>query len=145
MTLVRGDLEGQSTTPRSVIAIGLAPDVRGRLAELARGRTLVIDYYSARCCTSVLVGDLTIRWAELRPPGGFMPLEPIEGVAVVAEPRLLDVLERAGPSLAWGGPIFARHLAVRLDEPEAWIAFLETPAAFRSHRHGPIAAARPAR
>jgi len=134
-----------ATIDRSRIAIGLEPEVRDRLRTLAAGRILGIDFFSARCCTSVLIGDLTARWLVPPLPGGFVVLMPIEGVDVAADERLLDLLEHAGPTLTWGGPPFARHFALRLADPAAWLTFLETPAAFRAHRHSLPAESRPSR
>ncbi len=90
------------------------------------------------------MGDLTAGWADRpaahRDDGAdvvsdrtagdrHVALAPIEGVPVVADRRILDVLRTAGPTLRLGGPVFARHLAVRLERPEAWLDFLGTPAA----------------
>ncbi len=91
----------------------------------------MIDFFASRCCTSVAVGDLTARWMANPPSTGFTPLAPIEGVPLVADERLLDLLASAGPTIRLGGPPFARHLAIDLDDPAAWIDFLGTPAALR--------------
>jgi hypothetical protein len=80
------------------------------------------------------VGDLRARWVA---PGtsfdaGFVPLAPIDGVPVLAAAGLLDLLATTGPSLRLSGPVFARHLAVDLVDPVAWLDFLESP---RAHHH----------
>lgn len=110
------------------VRLAVDPNVRGRIAAIAAGRTLVVDYYATRCCTSVWVGDLAVSWRdadveEIR----TAELEPVDGVRVVADRHLLDVLAVGEPVLTLAGPSFARHLAVRLDRPEVWIAFLESP------------------
>ena len=116
--------------------MGLDPALRGRLAILAAGRSIAIDWFASRSrCTSVWVGDLTARWVE---PGTavearLVPLAPIDGVPVLAATGLLDLLATTGPSLRLSGPVFARHLAVDLVDPVAWLDFLETPLARRRH------------
>ncbi len=85
--------------PRTAISIGLAPDLRPRLAALAHGRSLVIDYVASRCCTSVAIGDLTVRWEQQIPGPGFVELAPIEGVPMFVEQRLLGLLTSAGPTI----------------------------------------------
>jgi hypothetical protein len=62
-----------------------------------------------------------------------VPLAQVEGVPLLADERLLELLSKAGPTIRLVGPPFARHLAVELDDPGAWIDFLGTPAALR-HR-----------
>lgn len=135
--LVRSeDDPGQRPVPRSRIAVGLDPALRGRLAPLAAGRSIAIDWFASRWrCTSVWVGDLTARWVE---PGalveaGFVALAPIDGVPVLAAAGLLDLLATTGPSLRLSGPVFARHLALDLRDPVAWLDFLDTPLAHRRH------------
>jgi hypothetical protein len=112
--------------PRSRVSIGLDPALRGSLGELARGRVLVIDYFASRGC-SFVVGDLTCELRSSPPASGFTELAAIEGVRLFVEPRLLPVLADAGASLRIGGPPFGRHLAVDLEEPEQWLAFLDQP------------------
>jgi hypothetical protein len=112
--------------PRSEISLGVAPTLRGRLAQLAATRVLVIDYFASRRC-SLVIGDLTVDF-ENEPPGpGYAELASIELVRVFAESRLLAILGDAGFTLRLGGPPFARHLAVDLDRPERWIDFLDQP------------------
>ena len=89
-------------------------------------RVLVIDFFASRRC-GVTIGDLTADF-RARPPGaGYVELAPIEGIRLFAESRLLPTLRSADPWLHLGGPVFARHLALRLDRPEAWIDFLDEP------------------
>jgi hypothetical protein len=125
-----------SPIPRSQLAIGLDPSLRGELARLSAGRAVVIDFFASRCCTSVWIGDLTAGWLQ---PGESRPdlvaLAPIDGVPVFVDRRLIDLLADAGPTLRLAGPSFARHLAVRLEDAAAWLAFLETPDSHRrTHR-----------
>jgi hypothetical protein len=126
---------GASPILRSPIAIGLAPTLRGRLETLSAGRALVIDFFASRCCTSVWVGDITAGWLQRGDDRSeLVSLAAIDGVAVFADPRLLDLLATAGPTLRLAGPTFARHLAIELDDAAAWLAFLETPAGHRRSR-----------
>jgi hypothetical protein len=130
------DNPAQRPIPRSRIAIGLDPALRGRLTALAAGRAIAIDWFASRSsCTSVWFGDLTVRWIEPGTPvrDGYVALAPIDGVPVHAAAGLLDLLATTGPSLRLSGPGFARHLSVDLLDPGAWIDFLETPVAHRRH------------
>jgi hypothetical protein len=130
------DDPAQRPIPRSRIAVGLDPALRGRLAVLAAGRSIAIDWFASRSrCTSVWIGDLTARWVKPGAPvkAGLVPLVPIDGVPVHAAGGLLDLLATTGPSLRLSGPVFARHLAVDLVDPVAWFDFLETPLAHRHH------------
>ena len=117
--------------PRSIVTIGLAAELRGRLAGLAEGRTLAIGFYASRCGPSVAVGDITVSWLEGAPPPGSVALAPVEGVPLVTDERLVEILRDSGPTLLLGGPVFARHLAIRLERPELWIDFLSRPGALR--------------
>jgi hypothetical protein len=112
--------------PRSKISVGVEPDLRRRLAGLAAGRVLVIDFFASRRC-GVTIGDLTAGFRDRRPGPGYVELAPIEGIPVFAEARLLPTLRDASSWLHLGGPVFAQHLAVRLDRPERWIDFLDEP------------------
>ena len=124
-------IPGRHPIPRSVIAIGLGPELRGRLASMARGRTLLIDFFASRCCGSNLaVGDLTARFVD-RAGAGAVELAPVEEVRIAADPHLLELLGSAGPTLRLGGLPFARHLVLDLEDPAAWLDFLATPAACR--------------
>ncbi len=102
------------------------PGLRANLPALAGGGSLVLDYYSSRRC-SVTIGDLTAEVRGEPPAAGYVELRAIEGVRVFAEARLLPLLRDAGPSLRTARGVIGHHLAVDLDEPEAWIEFLEGP------------------
>ncbi len=115
-------------------------EARARLRHRGTGRSLVIDFYAARCCTSGLIGDLETRWLDEASSSDAQPLGVIEGVPILADRRLLGLLA-GGAELVRAGPVFARSIGVRLDHPEAWLDFLDTPAARRpfrpaSQRHG---------
>ena len=132
--------DAAALVPRSHIAIGVDPAVRERLPALADGRTLGIDFYASRLlCTNILVGDLTLRWLDSGPSGDtlmpedFVALSPVDGVAVAAHERLLELLATTGPTIVENGPIFARHLNLRLDDAAAWLEFLDAPRAPCSH------------
>lgn len=115
-----------TVVPSSQFSLGVEPTLRGSLAHLANGRVLVIDYFASRRC-SVVIGDLTAKFAEMPPGAAYVDVGSVEGVRVFAEPRLLAVLADTESSLRLSGPPFARHLAIDLDPPERWIDFLEEP------------------
>lgn len=106
----------------SAIFLNVEPSLRVRLAQLARGRPLVIDYY-ASVHRGLTVGDLTVRFGDPAAEPRFVELRPIDDVIVLAERSLLDVID--GATLHEGGLPFARHLAITLERPERWIEFLE--------------------
>jgi hypothetical protein len=120
--------------PRSLVSIGVDVRLRPSLAERAAGRALVIDYFASRRC-GVVVGDLTAGFVG-QPPAArnYAELASIEGVPVFAHRLLLSLLRDAQPGLIEAGPVFARHLAVRLEQPERWLDFLEQPGAIAGKR-----------
>lgn len=121
-------VEAQAAIPRSEVSVGVEPGLRRELASIANGRPLVIDYFASRRC-SVVIGDLTSDFAQTAPsPGsGYVELARIEGVRVFAEGRLLPILRTGEATLRLAGPPFARHLSVRLEQPERWLEFLDRP------------------
>ena len=106
---------------RSPIELDVEPGLRGRLAGLAGGRYMVIDYY-ASVHRGLTVGDMTVRLGDPDPEPRYVELEPLEGVTVLAELRRLDLLD--GATLHEAGLPFARHLAISLVRPERWFAVL---------------------
>ena len=130
---VAGPLD-DAILPRSIVAVGLEPRLRGRLAAMAGGRTLEIGMYASRCCGSpYLIGDLTVSFRDDR-RSGTVALAPIDGVPLVADERLVELLAQATPTLVEVGLPFARHLAIQLEPPEAWLEFLASAAACRPRR-----------
>jgi hypothetical protein len=119
--------------PRSVVSIGVDVRVRPSLAERAAGRALVIDYFASRRC-GLVVGDLTARFGQPPAARDYAELASIEGVPVFAHRLLLPLLRDTQPGLIEAGPVFARHLAVRLEQPERWLDFLEEPGAVAAKR-----------
>lgn len=97
----------------------------------ARGRVLLIDFFASRCCTSTLVGDLETRWLDPDRTAGLESLGTVSGTPIVADPRLAKILHEGRARIVRGG-WRGRSLQVRLDVPEVWLDFLETPAAHRS-------------
>jgi hypothetical protein len=118
--------DSAQVVPRSRVSLGVEPSLRGSLAQMAKGRVIVIDYFASRRC-SVVIGDLTCDFRGTPPGSGYLELSSVEGVRVFTESRLLALLGEAGTTLRLGGPSFARHLAFDLDHPERWIDFLEGP------------------
>jgi len=113
--------------------------LRGQLATLGAERVLVIGYFASGRC-GVVVGDFSISWRKAAPGPGYVELNPIEGVPVYADRRLLDVLRRSNPEL-WPGGLFSRGTpSIRLALPEQWIAFLDGPIVML-RRGGPVTAA----
>ena len=112
------------------MSIGADPRATRQIAGEARGRTLLIDFYVARCCTSVLVGDLETRWLDPGQDAGLELIGSVSGTPIVAHNGLTSVLRDGAARLVAGGWL-GRSLQVRLDVPEAWLDFLDTPAARR--------------
>lgn len=107
-----------------------------RIATTAQGRALVIDFFAARCCTNVLVGDLETRWLDGTPPDGLVAVGSTNGTQILAAEVLVGVLARGCARVVETGGLFGRSLAVRLEAPEHWLAFLDTPAARASGGRG---------
>lgn len=113
--------------------IALDPGLRIRLTDLAAGRSLVVDYFaSARC--GPMVGDLTADLVPGDPGPEYMPLRRLAGVPCYVAGGLVPLLESADVTIRFGGLPFARHLAVTVEPPEAWIDFLERSCATRGRR-----------
>jgi hypothetical protein len=107
---------------RSPIQVRVEASLASRLAELSHGRGLLIDYYASRRC-GVTIGDLNATFIALPPGQDYTELEPIGDMQVFAERSLLGVLA-AGVEVRFGGPAFAQHLALTIDEPDRWLDFL---------------------
>jgi hypothetical protein len=108
----------------SRVSIAVHPSLRGSLARLARGRTLVIGYFASARCGAV-VGDFSISWRSDPPGERFRRLAPVENIDVFADARLLEVLETAAPELRPGGVLRRDTPTVHLGIPELWVDFLE--------------------
>jgi len=104
--------------------LGIHDSIRGRLHAMAAGRSLAIGYFRSGRCGS-LVGDLTLSWTSESPGSGHVALEPVEGVSVLADRRLLEVLRWAAPELRSGGWLDRGTPSILLAVPEVWIDFLE--------------------
>lgn len=107
---------------RASVALNVARSLHGRLASLAAGRPLVIDYYSS-LLRGVATGDLVVDFGRLMSEPCYVELDPVENVAVLAERHLVDLLVDA--TLQEAGPPWHRHLAISLAQPADWIDFLE--------------------
>ncbi len=92
---------------------------------------LLIEFFATRCCTNVMVGDLQTRWID-QAPAQAVDLGTLAGVQLFADPRIAELLADAGATLIETGSPFRRSIGVRLDSPEQWLAFLESPAARRA-------------
>jgi hypothetical protein len=107
---------------RAAVRLTISPVLRERLASLAAGRALVIDYYASRL-RGVATGDLIVWFGEPPAEPCYVELEPIEDVVVLAERHLVEILE--GATLREAGPPWHRHPAISLTRPEDWIDFLD--------------------
>lgn len=114
---------------RAAIELRIGPSLEGRLAAIAGEHPLVIDYFASPM-HGVMIGDLTATFDKPPPEPCFVELASVGGVTVLAQRRLLDLLE--GARLVEAGPPWDRHIILALARPEAWIDFLE--------RHGRRAA-----
>ncbi len=112
--------------PRFEVGISIAPRLRDRLASLAAGRALVIDYFAVARCGSI-VGDLTAKFGSGPAVDGYVQLATVDGVRLFAEKRLIALFEGGGIGLDLAGPRFARHLVVTMQRPERWLELLERP------------------
>jgi hypothetical protein len=107
----------------SPIRLRVEPSLAPRLPELSQGRALVIDYFASRRC-GVTIGDLNVTFGSMRAGSDYWELDPIGDVRILAEEHLLEPLGAVG-ELRFGGPAFAQHLTLSIDEPERWLEFLE--------------------
>jgi hypothetical protein len=115
--------------PRSILAIGLDPSLRGSLALRAAGRVLVIDEFrSWRCGT--WIGDMTVEWRRAAPGDEFAELEAVDGIRLFAHRRLLRLLRLAGATLVRPWLSLFGGLAITLDRPELWIDYLDRPGSY---------------
>jgi hypothetical protein len=126
-------VEVGTVVPHVPISLGVEPSLRASLAQIARDRVLVVDYYASRRC-SVVVGDLTGDFEDALPGPGYVELATAEQIRVFVEARLVGVLSEGGGMLRLRGPSFARHLSVELDRPERWIDFLDGPSVLSGKR-----------
>lgn len=111
---------------RSAVQVGIEPALRRRLAALAGGRLVVLDYFTSRRC-GVTIGDMTAGFRRDLPGPGFVELTPFEGVRVFARARLLPVLTDAAVTLRLGGLGVLTRLGLDVEPPSRWIEFLEEP------------------
>jgi hypothetical protein len=107
---------------RAALRLMVAPSLRRRLASVAAGRPLVVDYFATRL-RGVAAGDLVVWFGDPHPEPCYLELEPIDEVVVLAERHLVGVLD--GATLREGGPPWQRHLVISLARPDDWIDFLD--------------------
>lgn len=108
--------------PRPLVELN--PALRGRLAEFAAGRMLVIGYFTSSRC-GVVIGDLSTDWRDGVPSSGYAVLPQIEGVPIAIDVRLQHVLAEADAELRPGGMLHAGTPSLWLARPERWLTFLE--------------------
>lgn len=108
---------------RSPVALDLEAQLKSCLPVLAAGRPVVIDFYTSRH-GGFVAGGLTAGFAKGDLAPRYVEVEPLEGVPVWVDKRLVSLIA-GGATLRLAGWPFARHLDIRLAHPEAWIEFLE--------------------
>jgi len=112
--------------PAVMARVRATPRLRGRLPGLAAGRMLVIDNFaSARC--GVVVGDITTYFGPLPPPETHAEVAERDGIPVLADRRLVPLLEGASIELDLRRLPSLPGLAGGLEPPERWLEFLERP------------------
>jgi hypothetical protein len=102
----------------------MTDDIGRDLPALAGGRPLVIDYFASRHA-GLTVGDITVGFADAPREPSYIEILPVVGVRILAEGHLIGLLAD-GAALARAPHLTGRHMAIRLDRPERWIAFLES-------------------
>ena len=113
------------------VAIALDPRLEGRLAEIAAGRVLVVDYLVTRPTPALPTAELSVRLLRDR-PGGVVVIGSAEGVDCLADPRLEAVLREAGPRLRPVAGAVLGQFELDLARPLVWLDFLSSTAARRS-------------
>ena len=110
----------------SPIQLRFEPAAGRRLRELALDRPIVIDHFASRRC-GVTVGDLRVRIGQpvMTATDELVQLDSVDGVPVLAERDLLPLLA-TGASLRRTGGLRGPRVAIDLDHPDAWLAFLES-------------------
>ena len=122
MFISTGSVVVEPVIGRAAVRLIVLPALRERLALLAAGRPLVVDYYASRL-RGVATGDLVVWFGEPAAEPCYIELEPIDDVAVLAERHLVALLD--GATLREGGLPWHRHPAISLARPEDWIDFLD--------------------
>jgi hypothetical protein len=109
---------------KSPIHIAASPDLAAQLSARARGRPLVIDYFSSRH-RGLSVGDMTAEFATRSLEPRYVEIEPIEGVRILVERHLIDLLAN-GASLTVRRRFLGWRFDVSLAQPELWLEVLES-------------------
>jgi hypothetical protein len=107
----------------SPIELDVDADVARALPALARGRPIVIDYFAARH-GALTVGDITVDFRAGGLDPRYVEIEPVAAQRVIVERHLLSLVAD-GARLVWVRRLLGRRLAIRSDQPERWISFLE--------------------
>lgn len=113
-----------------LVTIDLDGRLAGRLADLADGRVLVIDYLVTRPSWAMPEAELSVRLQRAAPLGSVR-IAVLEGVACVADPRLVAVLRAAGGTLRPVAGAVLGQLELDLERPLAWLDFVASAAARR--------------
>jgi hypothetical protein len=108
-----------------LVPLALDRRLYGRIADLADGRLLVIDYLITRPSWAMPDGELSAR-LQLAAPLGFVRIATLEGVPCMAEPRLVPILREAGATVRPVAGAVLGQLELELERPWAWLDFLAT-------------------
>jgi hypothetical protein len=124
---------GPGPVPRSpggqpdLVPLALDRGLYGRMADLADGRSLVVDFLITRPSWAMPDGELSVR-LQLAAPPGFVRVATLEGVPCMAEPRLVPILREAGVTVRPVAGAVLGQLELDLERPWAWLDFLSTAA-----------------
>jgi hypothetical protein len=108
-----------------LVSIAIDGRLVGGLADVAAGRLLVIDFLVTRPSWSVPEAVLSARLQAAAPPG-WVRIATLEGVTVVAEPRLVGVLRDVGLTLRPVAGAILGQFDLGMERPFAWLDFLAT-------------------
>ena len=102
-------------------------EARRELPTRANGRSLVLDYFAARCCgRNVSVGDLHLRWTASGEPIAeeYLPLRAPTGIEAYVQRDLIQIFEAAGGRIVMRGRGWFRRPIVELADGAMWFAFI---------------------
>lgn len=102
-------------------------EARRELPAQAHGRSLVLDYFAARCCgRNVSIGDLHLRWtaASKAIAEEFRPLRAPGGLEAYLQQDLVEVLRGTTGWIVMRGSGPFRRPVVELEDGAVWLDFI---------------------